>query len=621
MENNNNSVKQRKPKGRMDTPNGQIGGFEKAKDLKGTIKKLLDYLSKYRITIILVLIFAIASTIFAIVGPLLLGNATTVLYEGVINLISNNGLGIDFEKIGYIICILIAIYLVSALFSYLESYLMVGVSMKLTYTLRKQIQAKINKLPLSYFDKKSYGEVLSYITNDIDIVAQNLGQGVTQIIISFVTIVGILVMMLSISWQMTIVAIFILPISFGLIAFVVSKSQRFFKGQQEYLGHVNGHIEEMYSSHIIVKAFNGEKKSVEQFNEYNDKLYQSAWKSQFISGVMYPIMNFIGNIGYVIVCIMGGYFASNGAITVGNIQSFIQYMRSFMQPIGQLSNVTNVLQSTVAAAERVFEFLEQPEEIEDTDRKVDLEKIQGNVEFENVKFGYTEDNIVINNFSAKIDKGQTVAIVGPTGAGKTTIVKLLMRYYDVTQGKILIDDINIKDFRRNDLRSLFGMVLQDTWTFNGTIMENIRYGNLQATDEEVIKAAQDAQVDHFVRTLSEGYNTILNEESSNISQGQKQLLTIARAFLGNPKFLILDEATSSVDTRTEIYIQKAMDNIMKGRTCFVIAHRLSTIRDADLILVMDKGDIVEQGTHEELIQKEGFYAKLYNSQFDEENDE
>ena len=595
-----------------------MGPTQKAKDFKGTIKKLLKYLSKYRFTIIVVMIFAAMSTIFSIIGPLLLGNATTVLYEGVINMISNNGLGIDFNKILSIIIALIILYLASATFAYLQSFLMSGVSMKLTYNLRKQIQAKINKLPLAYFDKKTYGEILSYITNDIDTVAQNLGQGLTQIITSFVTIVGILIMMLSISWQMTIVALLMLPLSFGLIGIVVSKSQKFFKANQEYLGHVNGHIEEMYSNHTIMKAFNGEEKSVKQFSVYSDKLYEAGWKSQFISGVMYPIMNFIGNIGYVVVCILGGYFASIGAITVGNIQSFIQYMRSFMQPITQLSSVTSILQSTAAAAERVFEFLEEKEEVEETQNNVNLEKIEGNVSFQNVKFGYSDDKVVINDFTANIKAGQRIAIVGPTGAGKTTIVKLLMRYYDVNQGKILIDGINIKDFKRNDLRSLFGMVLQDTWSFNGTIMENIRYGNLSATDEEVINAAKDAQVDHFVRTLSEGYNTILNEESSNISQGQKQLLTIARAFLTNPKFLILDEATSSVDTRTEIYIQKAMDNIMKNRTCFIIAHRLSTIREADLILVMDKGDIVEQGTHEELMEKGGFYSKLYNSQFEEE---
>lgn len=613
MSNNVNN----RPRGPMRGKIG-MGPTEKAKDFKGTIKKLLKYLSEYRFTIILVIIFASMSTIFSIIGPLLLGNATTVIYEGVINMISNNGLGIEFDKILNIVIVLIILYVASATFSYLESFLMSGVSMKVTYNLRKEIQAKINKLPLSYFDKKTYGEILSYITNDIDTLGQNLGNGLTQIIVSFVTIVGILIMMFSISWQMTIVALLMLPLTFGLIGIIVSKSQKFFKANQEYLGHVNGHIEEMYSNHIVMKAFNGEEKSIKQFNKYSDKLYEAGWKSQFVSGVMYPIMNFIGNIGYVVVCILGGYFASMGVITVGNIQSFIQYMRSFMQPITQLSNITNILQSTAAAAERIFEFLEEKEEIEDTENRVDLEKIEGNVIFENVEFGYTENKVVINDFTANIKKGQTVAIVGPTGAGKTTIVKLLMRYYDAIKGKILIDGINIQDFKRNDLRSLFGMVLQDTWTFNGTIMENIRYGNLNATDEEVINAAKDAQVDHFVRTLSDGYNTVLNEESSNISQGQKQLLTIARAFLGNPKFLILDEATSSVDTRTEIYIQKAMDNIMKNRTCFIIAHRLSTIRNADLILVMDKGDIIEQGTHEELMEKGGFYSTLYNSQFEEE---
>lgn len=599
-------------------PGARMRPTEKAKDLKGTIIKLLKYLSKYRLTIVLVLIFAITSTVFNIIGPLLLGNATTVLYEGAMNIISNNGLGIDFGKIGNIIVILIVIYLACSGFAYLQSYLMSGVSMKLTYRLRKEIQAKINKLPLSYFDKKSYGEVLSYITNDIDVIAQNLGQGVTQIITSLVTIIGILAMMLYISWQMTLVAIIILPISFALLGLIVSKSQKFFVGQQEYLGHVNGHIEEMYSNHTIVKAFNGEEKSIKRFSEYNDKLYESAWKSQFISSVTFPLMHFIGNVGYVVVCIMGGYLASIGAITVGNIQSFIQYMRSFIRPISEISNITNILQSTAAAAERVFGFLEEKEEVEEVENNVDLEQIKGAVEFNNVKFGYTQDKIVINDFNAHIQPGQKIAIVGPTGAGKTTIVKLLMRYYDISNGSIMIDGINIKDFKRNDLRGLFGMVLQDTWAFNGTIMENIRYGNLEASDDEVINAAKNAQVDHFVRTLSDGYNTVLNEESTNISQGQKQLLTIARAFLSNPKFLILDEATSSVDTRTEMFIQKAMSKIMEGRTSFIIAHRLSTIRDADLILVMNNGDIVEQGTHEQLLEKNGFYSKLYNSQFEEE---
>ncbi len=473
-------------------------------------------------------------------------------------------------------------------------------------------------MPLSYFDKKTQGEVLSYITNDVDTVSQTLNQGLTQIITSVTTLIGVVIMMLSISWQMTIVAVLVLPVAVGLIAGVVKKSQKYFIKQQEYLGNVNGHIEEMYTNHTIVRAFNGQRQANEKFEEYNQNLYNAGWKSQFLSGLMPPIMNFVGNLGYVIVSILGGYYASNGTITVGNIQSFIQYMRSFTQPISQLANISNVLQSTMAAAERVFELLEEKEEVPDTEEPASVERVTGNVEFKNVHFGYNEDKIIINDFSASVKEGQKIAIVGPTGAGKTTIVKLLMRYYDVTGGAILLDGTDIRNFARNDLRSQFGMVLQDTWSFNETIMENIRYGRLSATDEEVIKAAKEAQVDHFVRTLPEGYKTILNEESSNISQGQKQLLTIARAFLADPKILILDEATSSVDTRTEIQIQKAMEDLMKGRTSFVIAHRLSTIRDADLILVMNQGDIVEQGKHEELLKQGGFYEKLYNSQFEEE---
>ena len=490
------------------------------------------------------------------------------------------------------------------------------VTMDVTYKLRKDISHKINKLPLSYFDKKTQGEVLSYITNDVDTVSQTLNQGITQVITSITTLLGVLIMMLSISWQMTIVAVLVLPIAIVLVAFVVKKSQKYFIKQQKHLSDVNGHIEEMYTNHTIVRAFNGQKQATEKFEEYNEKLYESAWKSQFLSGLMPPTMNFVGNLGYVAVCIMGAYYASIGIITVGNIQSFMQYMRSFIQPISQLANVSNVLQSTMAAAERVFEFLNEKEEVPDTDKPASVENVVGNVEFKNVHFGYNENKIVINDFSAKINAGQKIAIVGPTGAGKTTIVKLLMRYYDVISGAILLEGTDIRNFTRDDLRSQFGMVLQDTWSFNETIMENIRYGRLNATDEEVIKAAKEAQVDHFVRTLSDGYKTVLNEESTNISQGQKQLLTIARAFLADPKILILDEATSSVDTRTEILIQQAMEDLMKGRTSFVIAHRLSTIRDADLILVMNEGDIVEQGTHEELLQKGGFYEKLYNSQFE-----
>ena len=603
---------------------GQMGGgpvgarpVEKAKDFSGTLKKLLKYLGKYRIALVIVVVCAILSTVFNIIGPKITGNATTVIYEGIMKMIAGTGT-IDFEEIKKLIFILIALYVTGVLFQYLQSYIMVGVGMKVTYTLRKSISEKINKLPLRYFDKKTHGEVLSYITNDVDTIAQNLNQGITQVITSLATIIGIIVMMFSISWQMTIIALLIIPISSGLIAFIFKKSQKYFKDQQEYLGHVNGHIEEMYSNHTIVKVFNGEKKAVNDFNKYNDVLYNSTWKAQFLSGLMHPIMSFVGNVGYVVICILGGYYASMGVITVGNIQSFIQYMKQFTHPITQLANVSNVLQSTIAAAERVFDFLEEKEEESETLNPASIENIKGIVEFKHVKFQYDDNNVpTIKDFSAKVDAGKTIAIVGPTGAGKTTIVKLLMRFYDVTAGEIELDGVNIKDYRRNELRSMFSMVLQDTWAFNGSIMENIRYGNLDAKDEEVIEAAKKAQVDHFVRTLSEGYNTILDEDTSNISQGQKQLITIARAFLANPKILILDEATSSVDTRTEMQIQKAMNELMKGRTSFVIAHRLSTIRNADLILVMNEGDIIETGTHDELMEKGGFYEKLYDSQFED----
>lgn len=616
MENKNSPKKVRMGGGPMG--GGMGAPTEKAKDFKGTLKKLLKYLGRYKIAIVIVMIFAILSTIFSIVGPKILGEATTILFEGIMNMISENGLGIDFDGIKNILFTLLALYIVSALFSYIQGLIMTKVTMNVTYKMRKDISHKINKLPLSYFDKKTQGEVLSYITNDVDTVSQSLNQGITQIITSVTMLIGIIVMMLSISWQMTIIAILVLPVAIALISGVVKKSQKYFIKQQEYLGNVNGHIEEMYTNHTIVRAFNGQKASTEQFEEYNKNLYNAGWKSQFLSGLMPPIMNFVSNLGYVVVCIMGGYYASTGTITVGNIQSFIQYMRSFNQPISQMANLSNVLQSTMAAAERVFELLDEKEEIPETNNPANVDRVVGNVEFKNVHFGYNPEKIIINDFSASVKKGQKIAIVGPTGAGKTTIVKLLMRYYDVTSGAILLDGTDIRDFTRNDLRSQFGMVLQDTWSFNETIMENIRYGKLSATDEEVIKAAKEAQVDHFVRTLPEGYNTILNEESTNISQGQKQLLTIARAFLADPKILILDEATSSVDTRTEILIQKAMESLMQGRTSFVIAHRLSTIRDADMILVMDQGDIVEQGNHEELLQKGGFYEKLYNSQFEEE---
>lgn len=619
MEQNSNVNKnpqKRVMRGPMGGPPGMIPG-EKAKNFKETIKKLIKSLSKYKISLIFVFIFAIASTVFTIVGPKILGNVTTEIYTGIIAKIQGTG-GINFTTIQNICLTLFGLYLVSMAFSYLQSHIMVGVTTKFTYNLRKDIQEKINKLPIKYFDKKPQGEVLSYITNDIDTITQNLNQGLTQIITSVTSIIGILYMMFTISWQMTIVALLIIPLSGILITTIAKKSQKYFGEQQEYLGHVNGHIEEIYSNHNVVKAFNGEEKAVEKFNEYNNSLYKSAWKSQFLSGLMFPIMNFVGNLGYVGICILGGYFAANGKITVGNIQSFIQYTRQFIQPIAQVANVGNVLQATAAAAERVFAFLDEEEEIPDTKNSVNTENIKGNVEFKNIKFGYDEEKLIIKNFSTNVQEGQKIAIVGPTGAGKTTLVKLLMRYYDINSGEITIDGINIKDFKRDDLRSLFAMVLQDTWAFSGSILENIRYGRLDASDEEVIKAAKEAQVDHFVRTLSEGYSTQLNEDTGNISQGQKQLLTIARAILANPKILILDEATSSVDTRTEMHIQKAMDNLMKGRTTFVIAHRLSTIKDADMILVINEGDIVEQGTHDELLSKGGFYEKLYNSQFDEE---
>ncbi len=596
-----------------------VGPVEKAKNFRGTLKKLFGYLANFKWMIATVVVCAIISTIFNIVGPQILGNITTQIYTGVMEMIAGTG-GIDFGIIGKTVLILLSIYIISTAFSYIQAFVMVGVGQKFTYRLRKGISQKINKLPIQYFDRKTHGEVLSYITNDVDTIAQNLNQSITQLITSTTTVIGILIMMLSISWQMALVAVLVLPVSFFLVMLVIHKSQRYFKDQQAYLGHVNGHIEEMYSNHELIKVFNGEKKSIDQFTKYNDILYGSTWKSQFLSGLMQPIMEFVGNVGYVAVCILGAFYASRGIITVGNIQSFIQYMRRFTQPITQLANVSNMLQSMIAACERVFEFLEEEEEVPDTQNPHSVENIKGNVTFENVKFGYDADKIIIKDFSAKIQQGKKVAIVGPTGAGKTTLVKLLMRYYDIFAGEIKIDGVNIKDFKRDDLRSIFAMVLQDTWAFNGTVLENIRYGNLEASEEEVMQAAKAAQAHHFIKTFSEGYQTVLNEDSTNISQGQKQLLTIARAFLVDPKILILDEATSSVDTRTEMQIQKAMEELMKGRTSFVIAHRLSTVRDADLILVINDGDIIEQGTHEELLAQGGFYEKLYNSQFEECND-
>lgn len=611
--NTRNQGPRRRGHGPMGGP--MIGNFEKPKDFKGTFSKLLNYLSPYKFKLIIVLIFAIGSTAFSIVGPKILGKATTEIYKGLVSKISGAADGINFEYILNIVLLLLGLYLLSSLFSYIQGFIITGVSQKVSYKLRKEIAEKINKLPLKYFDKVSHGDVLSRVTNDVDTVSQTLNQSMSQIITSAITLIGILIMMLSISWQMTIAAVLILPISMGLVLAVVKKSQKYFKAQQKSLGRVNGHIEEVYGGHNIMKAFNGEKVAVEEFRKINGELYNSAWKAQFLSGMMMPIMTFVGNIGYVVISILGGWYAARKVIEVGDILSFIQYIRRFNQPIRQVAQISNILQSTIAAAERVFEFLGEEEEIKETEKPVKLENIEGRVTFENVRFGYNEDNIIIKDFSADIKPGQKVAIVGPTGAGKTTIVKLLMRFYDLNEGRILIDGHDIRNFTRKDLRDDFGMVLQDTWLFSGSIMENIRYGRLDATDEEVIEAAKAAHADRFIHTLPAGYNMIINEEANNISQGQKQLLTIARAILADPKMLILDEATSSVDTRTEILIQKAMENLMKGRTSFIIAHRLSTIRDADLILVMKDGDIVEQGTHEELLKKNGFYAELYNSQF------
>lgn len=590
---------------------------EKAKDFKGTLKKLLHYLGSYKITMVIVMVIAALATIFMIVGPKILGEATTVLFEGLMNLIAQNGKGFDFDKIARILLFLLGLYIVSAACNLVQGFLMTGISNKIAYKLRKEIEEKVHKLPLSYYDTRPYGEVLSLVTNDVDVLQQNLNQISTQVITSLTQLIGYLVMMFSISWQMSLVALLILPISMLFIMVVIKYSQKYFRQQQDYLGHVNGHIEEMYGAHTIVKAYNGEARSVAQFNELNDSLYNSAWRSQFLSGLMMPIMSFISNIGYVLITILGGFYAAQGTITIGDIQAFIQYVRSFNQPIQSISQISNTMQMTMAAAERVFAFLEEQEETPDPVDALSTENLKGEVWFAHVNFGYTPDKTIINDFTAVVKPGQKVAIVGPTGAGKTTMIKLLMRYYDVTQGAILIDQLDIKQFKRNDLRGLFGMVLQDTWLYHASLKDNIRYGKQDATDEEIYAAAKAAQVDHFIHTLPDGYDSILNEEASNISQGQKQLLTIARAILADPQILILDEATSSVDTRTEISIQKAMDNLMKGKTSFVIAHRLSTIRDADMILVMDHGDIVEKGTHEELLAQNGFYAKLYQSQFED----
>lgn len=606
--------KMRRPRGPMGG-HGMRGSGEKAKDFKGTMRRLVSYLAKYRLSIIIVLIFAIGSVTFSVIGPKILGKATTEIFNGLVSKVSGNGTGIDFDAIKRVLITLILLYVVSAVFSFIQGFIMSGISQKVAYNLRDELVKKINRLPMKYFDTRTHGEVLSRFTNDIDTLVQSLNQSLTQIITSVTTLVGVFIMMLSISVVMTFSALLVIPISLFIITFIIKRSQKYFKNQQEFLGQVNGQVEELYGGHVVVQAFNGEEDSINEFNKINNKLYESAWKSQFLSSTMQPIMMFVGNLSYVVVSILGGYLVIKNKIEVGDIQSFIQYVRSFNQPISQMAQISNQLQSTAAAAERVFEFLNEEEEDITVENPVSIEGLQGKIDFEHVEFGYNEDRIIIKDFNANVKPGQKVALVGPTGAGKTTMIKLLMRYYDVNSGAILVDGHNIKDFNRGELREMFGMVLQDTWLFSGSIKENIRYGRLNASDEEVIEAAKAAHVHHFIKTLPDGYNMVLNEESSNISQGQKQLLTIARAILADPKILILDEATSSVDTRTELLIQKAMDNLMEGRTSFVIAHRLSTIKDADLILVINDGDIVEQGNHEELLAKGGFYANLYNSQF------
>lgn len=598
-------------------PMGGMGIMEKPKNFKDTMRKLMSYLKPFLPSIIFVIVLAIGSSIFAIVAPKILGKATTKIFEGLVNKVSGlPGAGVDFGYIESIVLLLLGLYVMSALFAFVQGYIISGVAQKVSFNLRKDISEKISRMPLKYFDTKTHGEILSRVTNDIDTVSQTLNQSMSQIITSVVTLIGVFIMMLSISPLMTLAAIILLPLSMVFISFVIKKSQKYFKQQQAYLGHVNGHVEEMYSGHLIMKAFNGEKKAIQEFDELNEKLYESAWKSQFFSGMMMPIMSVIGNLGFVLVSILGGLLAIKRAIEVGDILAFIQYVRQFTQPISQVAQISNVIQSTVAAAERVFEFLEEEEEVPETTNPVNARDIIGEVSFKDVHFGYDQKKIIINGFTANIKQGQRIAIVGPTGAGKTTIVKLLMRFYDVSSGSISLDGYDIRKFKRDELRTMFGMVLQDTWLFNGTIMDNIRYGRLDANDDQVIKAAKAAYAHPFIKTLPNGYQMELNEEASNLSQGQKQLLTIARAILADPKILILDEATSSVDTRTEFLIQKAMDNLMYGRTSFIIAHRLSTIKDADLILVMKDGDIIEQGKHEELVVAKGFYASLYHSQFD-----
>ena len=608
----------------MPGPMGGPGGgapTPKAKNFKVTTKKLINsYLSKYKFALIIVFVFAVGSAIFNIVGPKILGNATTEIFNGLISKISG-GAGIDFGKIGQILLTLLILYIVSAIFSFIQGFAMTNVAQKITYKIRNDVVSKINKLPMKYFDKRTHGEVLSIVTNDIDTLGMNLNQTITEIIRTVCMLIGIMIMMLSISWEMTLISIVILPIAGIIVKNIVGKSQKYFQKQQEYLAHVNGQVEEVYSGLNIVKVFNAEEKTIQNFEKANKELYNSGWRSQFLSGLMYPLLNFLSNIGYVGVAVAGGYLAINGTITVGNIQSFIQYNKQFTNQIGQIAQISATLQAMVAAAERVFEFLEEEEEKESDNNIQTTSKLKGNVEFKHVHFGYDKNRTIINDFNSSIKEGQKIAIVGPTGAGKTTMVKLLMRFYDVNSGEILIDGHNIKEFNRGELRKMFGMVLQDTWLFGGTVKENIKYGKEDATDDEVIRAAKAAHVHHFIKTLPNGYNSVLNEDSSNVSAGQKQLLTIARVILADPKILILDEATSSIDTRTEIQIQKAMDNLMKGRTSFIIAHRLSTIKNADLILVMNHGDIVEQGKHEELLEKGGFYSNLYNSQFEDCDDE
>lgn len=609
------------PKRNAPRPHGPGRGMmptEKAKDFKGSFKKLISYLSPFKFTILIVVIFAALSTVFTIVGPKILAKATDELTAGLMRIITGAAEGIDFGYIAQVLLFLVGLYALSALFSYIQGFTMSGVSAKVSYNMRRAIMEKIDRLPVSYFHKTSQGDVLSRITNDVDTLSQSLNQSITQLITSVCSIIGVLIMMLSISWQLTLVALCIVPISLLLVGRIVKSSQKYFIGQQEYLGAVNGHVEEMYGGHVVVKAFNGEARSMEKFECENEKLYNAGWKSEFLSGLMQPIMGFVGNLGYVVVCILGASMAAGGSMTIGGIQAFIQYLRSFTQPITQMASISSQVQRTMAAAERIFNFLDEPEIVEKTPKyTVENSNIRGDIRFDHVCFGYEDtDETVIHDFSADVKAGQKIAIVGPTGAGKTTMVKLLMRFHDLKSGRIYLDGKDITEFARSDLRKEFGMVLQDTWLYSGTIMENIRYGRLDATDEEVIQAAKAAQVDHFVRTLPDGYNTILNEEATNVSQGQKQLLTIARAILSDSRIMILDEATSSVDTRTELSIQTAMDNLMRGRTSFIIAHRLSTIRNADLILCMKDGDIVEQGTHEELLAKNGFYANLYNSQFE-----